>query len=186
MFVANGLPATVKHEEGSKIVQVVMPGVEVIELELSQPPANLFQIKAADYNFDGYKDFAFVSMNQASGIQAYDIFLYHEDAKTFEQLDVPDGVCESFGNVRLTPSTMTFKSSCRGGNAKSSVDTYRWSSPFNLELVSSKDNTMEAQQEAAAEKAEKKAEKTGARQEVREEAAEKRKVRREEKEDGDD
>lgn len=66
LIIATGLQASISHTEGSKTVQVLMPGVEAIELELSQPPGTNFQIRTADYNFDGYKDFAFVGTNAST------------------------------------------------------------------------------------------------------------------------
>lgn len=185
MQIRAGLPATINHAVGSNTVQVLIPGVETIELDLSQPVAATYQIKMADYNFDGQKDFAFVAVNQTSGTQVYDIFLYRPEDKSFEALDVPGGVCERFGNVRLAAGEKTLRSSCRSG-LKSSTDIFKWTSPFSLELVRSTDNSTEAQQEAAELKSEKKAEKADVRKEVREDKQERKKERKEEREDDDE
>lgn len=185
LTIATGLQATINHAEGSKTVQVLLPGVETIELDLTQPGATAFQIKAADYNFDGYKDFAFVGLNVATGIQVYDIFLYHPADKSFEALEYTGGVCEALGNVRLNAGDKTLRSSCKA-NGKTSTDVFRWTTPFAIELTKSIDNSAEKQQETAEEKAEKKAEKADTRKEIREEKAEKRKDRKEEREEKDD
>ena len=185
LLIAHGLQATINHSAGSRTVQVLIPGVEIIELDLEQPVQPAYQIRTADYNYDGFRDFAFVAVNQASGTQGYEIFLYHPEDKSFEALDVPDGICGRFGNVRLSAGNRTLKSSCRSGG-KSSTDIYKWSSPFSLELVSSKDNTAETLGEAAEEKAELKAEKAGQRKEIRDERLEQRKEKREEREDEDE
>jgi hypothetical protein len=183
--IAPGLAANVQHVPGSPGVQVLIPGVETIELDLSMPLAGSYLIQTADYNFDGQKDFAFVGVNVAGGTQVYDIFLYHPADKSFEALDVPGGICERFGNVRLNAADKTLRSSCRSGT-KSSMDIFRWANPFALELVSSKDNSTDAQQEAAELKAEQKAEKQDVRKEVREDKLDRKKERKEEREDEDE
>lgn len=177
-LITTGLSATVTHNPGKPTVEVALPGVELITLDLTQPVTNTFQIKTTDFNFDGFRDFAFVGVNVAGGTQVYDIYLYHPADKTFEALDVPGGVCEAFGNVRLNAGEKTLRSSCRSG-AKSSLDIYKWSGPFSLELVKSVDNSTEAQTEQAEDKADRKAEKADLRQEKREKIKEK-------KEEGED
>lgn len=181
--VFSGLTAIVAHTEGGSSVTVTMPGVDLITLDLTQPADNTFQIKTSDYNFDGYKDFAFMSVNQASGMQVYDIFLYHPADKTFDLLEVPGGACEAFGNVKLSAGDKTLKSSCRSG-AKSSQDIYKWTvDGFSLELVKTIDNSAEAQAEQAEEKADRKTEKAEQQLEKREQ----RKAAKEaKKESGDD
>ena len=177
--IATGLYATVNHKEGSKSVQVLIQGVEIIELDLSQSPNNNFLIKTADYNFDGYKDFAFTSKDATPGAATiYDIFLYHPTEKTFEALEVPEGACEAFGNVRVSMADKTIRASCRTG-AKASLDVYGWTDAFTLDLVKSNDNGADAQAEKADEKADKKASKL-------EEMREKREQLKEEKEESDD
>jgi len=183
--IAPGLSASIQHVPGSPGIQVLIPGVETIELDLSQPLAGSYVIKAADYNFDGQKDFAFVGVNAAGGTQVYDIFLYHPADKSFEALDVPGGICERFGNVRLIPVDKTLRSSCRSG-AKSSMDIFRWVSPYAMELVKSTDNSTDAQQEAAELKAEQKVEKQDVRKEVREDKLDRKKERRDQREEEDE
>jgi hypothetical protein len=184
--VAPDVVANVKHEQGSKIFQVLMAGVEVLELELTQPADAVYQIKTADYNFDGFKDFAFTSVAPVSGIHIFEIFLYHDDANTFEALEVPNGICETFGNVRVMPGTREMKSSCRTGSVKTSSDTYRWTGRYDLELVGSKDNTGETLKEIADEKDEKKLEKKEQLQEKREDLKQRKQEKKEEREDDDD
>ena len=183
--ITAGLPATINHAAGSAMVQVLIPGVETIELDLSQPISPTYQIKTADYNFDGQKDFAFVAVNQVSGIQVYDIFIYRPDDKSFEALELPGGVCERFSNVRLSAGDKTLRSSCKSGT-KSSTDIFKWSSPYALELVKSADNSAEAQQEAAELKSEQKAEKDDTRKEVREDKADRKKERKEANDEDDE
>lgn len=180
--IAPGLNAAINHEPGSRMVQVLMPGVETIELDLTQSPNNTFLIKTADYNFDGYKDFAFTSKDASnpSAPAIYDIFLYSPQEKSFEALENPGGTCEYLSNVRLNAGDKTLRSSCRTGS-KSSLDIFRWAGPNSLELVKSTDNSAEAQQEAAEEKAEKKQEQAESRKEVREEREEQRNDKREQR-----
>jgi len=180
--IAPGFAANVQHVPGSAVVQVLLPGVETIELDLSQPLATNYLIKTADYNFDGQKDFAFVGVNATGGTQVYDIYLYHPADKSFEALEVPGGICERFGNVRLGAADKSLRSSCRSG-AKSSMDVFRWVSPFALELVSSNDNSADAQQEAAELKTEQKLDKADARKEIREEKLDRKKTKKEEREE---
>lgn len=181
--VAQGITANVVHEPGSKSVKVLVPGVEEMDLDLTQPGANTFLIKTADYNGDGFKDFAMTSRDPMPGSPTvYDIYLYHPMDKTFEALELPEAVCQQFSNVRVNLSDRTLRSSCRAGN-KSSMDIFRWADNFSLELVKSVDNSKEAQEEAAEEKEEKKADKAEQRRDVREERAEKRKAKQEEDEE---
>lgn len=186
-LIKPGLQATVKHAEGSNTVQVLLPGVDVIELDLSQPAGRTFLIKTADYNFDGYKDFAFTSRDPADMMAptVFDIYLYHPDEQSFEAPENPGGVCGQFSNIRLNAADKTLRASCRSGN-KSSTDVFRWVTPFSLELVSSVDNSAEAQQERAEEKADKKADKQDARRDAREERNEKRQQKREDRDDDDE
>ena len=184
-LITAGLQASVSHAEGSPTVQVLIPGVETIELDLSQPVSPTYQIKTADYNFDGQKDFAFVAVNQTSGTQVYDIFIYHPDDKSFEALETPGGVCERFGNVRLTAADKTLRSSCKSGK-KSSTDIFKWNNAYALELVQSTDNSAEAQQEDTEMKSEQKTEKEETRKDVREDKAERKKERKEAKDDDDE
>lgn len=182
--ITTGIAAQIKHTPGAAMVQVLIPGVEMIELDLSQPLSESYQIKTADYNFDGYKDFAFVAVNQATGMQPYDIYLYRPEEKSFEVLEVPAGICERFSNVRINAADKSLRSSCKAG-VKSSLDTYVWTAPFQLELRGSVDHSMEAQQDAAEEKADEKAEKDEQRANVREERADKKAERKETKDDED-
>jgi hypothetical protein len=184
-LIIPGVQASINHAAGSPTVQVLIPGVETIELDLSQPISATYQIKTADYNFDGQKDFAFVAVNQISGTQIYDIFIYRPDDKSFEALELPGGVCERFGNVRLTAADKTLRSSCKSGT-KSSTDIFKWGNAYALELIQSTDNSAEAQQEAAEMKSEQKTEKEETRKDVREEKTERKKERKEAKEDEDD
>ncbi len=178
--VAPGVSANIVHEPGSNVVKVLVPGVEEMELELTQPGSNTFLIKTADYNGDGFKDFAMTSKDAMPGSPTvYDIYLYHPLEKSFEALELPEAVCQHFSNVRVNPADRTLRSSCRAGN-KSSMDIFRWADNFSLELVKSVDNSTEAQQEAAEEKADKKADKTEQRKDAREDRAEKRKAKKEE------
>ncbi len=185
--ITPGLAATISHAVGSKTVQVLIPGVEAIELDLTQNGSNAFLIKTADYNFDGAKDFAFTSKDAANPAAptVYDIFLYNPQEKTFEAPENPGGVCGVFSNVRLNAADKTLRSSCKSGT-KTSVDIFRWVTPFSLELTKSTDNSAEAQQEVAEDKADKKAEKTDSRKDARDEKADQRKVKKEEREDKDD
>src|ERR1043165_9800249 len=139
--ITNGLTATIGHAQGSKTVQVLIPGVETIELDLSQPAGNTFLIKTADYNFDGYKDFAFTSKDAANpaGPTLYDLYIYNPQEKTFEAPENPGGACGQFSNIRLNAADKTLRSSCRSGS-KTSVDVYKWVTPSSLELVKSIDN----------------------------------------------
>lgn len=185
-LVTAGLQATVKHDEGSNTVQVLLPGVDAIELDLSQPAGHSFVIKTADYNFDGYKDFAFTSRDPSDMMAptVFDIFIYHPDEQTFEAPENPGGVCGQFSNVRLNAGDKTLRSSCRSGN-KSSTDVFRWVTPYSLELASSVDHSAEAQQERAEQKADEKADKQDARRDAREERNDKRQQKREDKDDDD-
>ena len=183
--VAPGVIANVVHEPGSSALKVLIPGVEEIELELTQPASNTFLIKTADYNGDGFKDFAFTSKDPIPGAPTlYDIYLYHPLEKTFEALEMPEAVCPQFSNVRVNPADKTLRSSCRSGT-KSSMDIFRWADAYSLELVKSVDNSKEAQEEVAEEKAEQKADKAEQRKDVRENRAEQRKARKEETEEDD-
>lgn len=178
--IAPGIGATIIHNADTRLVQVLMAGVETIELELPQGPETQYQIKCMDFNFDGYKDFALVSVNQSTGTQVYEIFIYHYDEKTFEALEVPGGICEVFGNVRLNPGEKTLKSSCHAG-PKSSADIFHWASAFNLEFVKSVDNSKEAQTEKSEEKAELKTEKAEEKEDMKQEKQEDRKDKKEKK-----
>lgn len=182
--IAPGLTANINHIQGSKTVQVLIPGVEAIDLDLTQSPANTFLIKTADYNFDGFKDFAFTSKDPANPTAptVYDIFIYNPQDKTFEAPENPGGVCGVFANIRLNAGDKTLRSSCRSGN-KVSTDIFRWVTPQSLELTKSVDNSMEAQQDMAEEKAEKKQEKADTRQEAKEDRADERQNKRDQRKD---
>jgi hypothetical protein len=182
LLVANGITATIRHTAGSKTVQVLMPGVEAIDLELSQSAANAFLIKTADYNFDGYKDFAFAGKDASvpDAPTVFDIFLYNPQDKAFEAPENPGGACGQFSNIRLNAADKTLRSSCRSGT-RTSTDVFRWVTPFSLELTKSIDNSTEAQQEAAEEKMEKKQEKAGQREDEKEEKKEQRQNKREQR-----
>lgn len=171
--IAPGLIAEVAHIQGSIAVTVKIPGVEQIDVDISQPADGIYQIKTADYNFDGFKDFAFVGTNGTTGMHVYDIFLYHPADRTFESLEVSDGACEVFGNVRTNPAEKTLRSSCKSGK-KSSLDVYKWADAFTLQLVKSTDNSADAQADAAEEKATNKEEQADKRKEKRELIKEKR------------
>lgn len=183
--IAPGLTASVNHQPGSPTIQVLIPGVETIELDLNQPVSETYQIKVQDFNFDGQKDFAFVAVNQATGMQPYDIFLYHPAEKSFEALEVPGGVCERFANVRLNVSEKTLRSSCKAGT-KTSLDTYVWTSQFVLELKGSVDHSLEAQEDAADQTADEKAEKAEKRAANNEAREEKKATKKEEKVEKDE
>jgi hypothetical protein len=180
--ITNGLAATISHAQGSKTVQLLIPGVEAIDLDLTQSPGNTFLIKTADYNFDGYKDFALTSKDASNPAAptVYDIYIYNPQDKTFEAPENPGGVCGQFSNIRLNAGDKTLRSSCRTGN-KTSLDIFRWVTPFSLELTKSTDNSQEAQQEASEEKAEKKQEKADARKEAKEDRAEERENKRDQR-----
>jgi hypothetical protein len=182
--IAPGLTATINHPLGSKTVQVLIPGVETIDLDLTQPPTNNFLIKTADYNFDGFKDFAFTSKDASnpSSPTVYDIFVYNPHDKTFEAPENPGGVCGQFANIRLNAGDKTLRSSCRTGN-KTSMDIFRWVTPLSLELTKSTDNSLEVQQEMAEDKADQKQEKADTRQEVKEDRAEQRQNKRDQRKD---
>ncbi len=183
-----GLLALVQHASGSSTVQVSLPGVDFIELDLTQPPTHTFLIKTADFNFDGYKDFAMTSRDPAdpSAPTVYDIYLYNPDEKSFEAPEYPDeGICGHFCNIRLNAGDKSMRASCRSGN-KTSTDVFRWDSPFSLSLVSSVDNSSEHQQEQSEEKSERKADKKEARRDVRESRAEQRQEQRDERKNDDD
>ncbi len=182
LTITTGLQATINHAEGSKTVEVLIPGVETIDLDLTQPGNTAFQIKTADYNFDGYKDFALVGPASATGVQVYDIFLYHPADKTFEALEWSGGVCEAPGNVRLNAADKTLKSSCKTAG-KSSADIFKWVTPFTLELTKSIDNSADAQQDAADAKRDKKADKAEQQQDKREERKDKKAAKKEESDD---
>ncbi|MBS1615845.1 MAG: hypothetical protein JST06_06960 [Bacteroidetes bacterium] len=183
-----GLMALVQHAAGSNTVQVSLPGVDLIELDLTQPPTHSFQIKTADFNFDGFKDFAFTSRDPAAVAApvVYDIYLYNADEKSFESPEYPDGaVCGLFSNVRLNAGDKTLRSSCRSGN-KTSTDVFRWETPFSLTLLSSVDHSAEHQQEQSEERADRKAEKKDARREARNAREEQRQEQREERKNDED
>lgn len=175
------LSATIQHASGAPTVDVLIPGVETITLDLTQPATATFLIKSADYNFDGYRDFAFTSKDAAAPTR-YDIFLYHPEEKTFEALEAEGGVCESLTNVRVSAADKTLRLSCRAGTPKSSTDIYRWDSPYTLTLVKSIDNSADTTAELAEEKADAKAERSGQRQDARDA----RKAAREEDSDDDE
>lgn len=170
--------AVVKHQEGASTIQVLLLGHEPIELDLTQPGSNVFQIKTADYNFDGFKDFAFVSVESTTGSMAYDVFLYHPADKSFEALEAPGGVCEGLSNVRLSIADKTLKSTCKSGS-KPSQDIFKWTGQFSLELERSVNNSADAQREKATEKTEYKMEK-------QEEKVDRKEQRQSEKEDRED
>jgi hypothetical protein len=182
--IATGLTATINHPQGGRTVQVLIPGVETIDLDLTQAPTNTFLIKTADYNFDGYKDFSFTSKDASNpgAPTVYDIFIYSPQDKTFEALENPGGACGQFSNVRLNAGDKTLRSACRTGN-KTSMDIFRWATPLSLELTKSTDNSLEVQQEMAEEKADQKQEKADTRQEVKEDRAEQRQNRRDQRKD---
>lgn len=183
--IAPGVTANVVHEPGASVVKVLIPGVEEIELELTQPAANTFMIKTADYNGDGFKDFAFTSKDPIPGSPVlYDIYLYHPMEKVFETLELPEAVCQHFSNVRVNAADKTLRSTCRAGT-KSSMDIFRWADAYSLELVKSVDNSAEAQQEAAEEKADVKAAKAEKRKDMKEDRTEQRKAKKEELEEED-
>ncbi|MEO6833462.1 MAG: hypothetical protein ABI378_12835, partial [Chitinophagaceae bacterium] len=179
----------VKHQEGASTIQVLLVGQEPIELDLTQPGSNVFQIKTADYNFDGFKDFAFVSVDATTGSQTYDIFLYNSAERSFEALEAPTGVCDGLHNVRLSIADKTLKSTCKSGT-KSSQDIYKWTSQFALELEKSIDNSTEAQSEKAADKADLKKEmqeeKVDKKEQRQSEEVDKKDQRQSEKEDKGD
>ncbi|MBS1643895.1 MAG: hypothetical protein JST36_02565 [Bacteroidetes bacterium] len=168
----------VQHRPGAGTIQVVQMGQEPIELDLTQPGTNTFQIKTADYNFDGFKDFAFVSTDPATGSQAYDIFLFYPEDRSFESLEAPPGVCEGWNNVRLSIADKTLKNTCKTGG-KTSSDLFKWTSQFSLEHLKSTDNTQEAQQERTAQKAELKADKQEEKAEQKQQQQDRRQDRRE-------
>jgi hypothetical protein len=184
LAISPSISATIQHAPGARTVQVLIPGVEVIELDLTQPGDAVFIIKTADYNFDGYKDFAFTSRDAAvpAAPTRYDIFLYHAEEKTFEPLEAEGGVCEGLSNVRVSVADKSLRSSCRAGTPKSSTDIYRWDSPFSLTLVKSIDNSAETMTEKAEEKADLKAEKA----EGRKDAQDARKAAKEEDEEDEE
>ncbi len=185
--VTAGLSAQISHTQGKGTVEVAIPGVELMNLDLTQPSNGVFQIKTSDYNFDGYKDFAFVGVNTATGTQVYDIYLYHPADGVFEALEIADGACDAFGNVRTNATDKTLRSSCKKGN-KSSQDMYKWTSQFTLELISSTDNSTEALTDEIEDKAEKKADKAEQRKDKRDELKDKRgdrKAQRDEEKDDD-
>ncbi len=170
LLITPTLSAAITHTPGAPTVDVLIPGVETITLDLSQPGDAVFVIKSADYNFDGYKDFAFTSRDAAvpAAPTRYDIFLYHPEEKTFEALEAEGGVCEGFTNVRVSAADKTLRVSCRSGAVgKSSTDVYRWDSPYTLALVKSMDNSAETTAEIAEEKANAKTERAGQRQDAR-------------------
>lgn len=178
------LSANINHAQGSNTVQVLIPGVEAIELDIAQSAGNTFVIKTADYNFDGCKDFALAGrdpLNPAAPL-VYDIYLYNPQEKAFEAVENPGGACGQFSNVRLAAADKTLRSSCKSGN-KTSVDIFKWVTPFSLELTKSTDNSTEAQGDAAEEKAEKKAEKADTRKEASDEREEQRKDKRDARKD---
>ncbi len=184
LAITPALSANINHVLGTNTVQVLIPGVETIELELTQSTNNTFTIKTADYNFDGNKDFAFAGrdpLNPAAP-SVYDIYLYNPQDKTFEAPENPGGACGQFSNVRLNAADKTLRSSCKSGS-KMSVDIFKWVTPFSLELTKSTDNSAEAQGEAAEEKAEQKTEKADTKKEAREEHNELRKGKRDARKD---
>lgn len=184
LAITPGLNANINHVLGSKTVQVLIPGVETIELDITQNAASTFLIKTADYNFDGAKDFALAGrdpMNPAAPM-VYDIYLYNPKEKTFEAPENPGGACGQFSNVRLNAADKTLRSSCKSGT-KTSTDIFKWVTPFSLELTKSVDNSAEAQQDAAEEKADKKADKADTKKEAREEREEQRKDKRDARKD---
>lgn len=170
--------ALVQHRDGAATLQVLLVGQEPIELDLTQPGTNTFQIKTADYNFDGFKDFAFVSTDPTTGSQAYDIFLYYPEDRSFDGLEAPPGVCEGWNNVRLFIADKTLKNTCKTAG-KSSSDLFKWVSQFSLEPVKSIDNTQEAQQERAAQKAALKTDKQEDKAEQKQQQQDQRQDRRE-------
>ncbi len=187
LIITTGVSANINHVLGSKTVQVLIPGVETIDLDISQNAANTFGIKTADYNFDGAKDFALAGrdpLNPAAPL-VYDIYLYNPKEKTFEALENPGGACGQFSNVRLNAADKTLRSSCRSGT-KTSTDIFKWVTPYSLELAKSTDNSAETQQEMAEEKADKKADKADTKKEAREEKADRRKEQKEQKDTDDE
>lgn len=178
------LSATITHAPGAPTVDVLVPGVETITLDLTHPASAAFLIKSADYNADGYKDFAFTSRDAAvpAAPTRYDIFLYHPEEKTFEALEAEGGVCGGLTNVRVSVADKTLRVSCRAGTLKSSTDIYRWDTPYSLTLVKSIDNSAETAAEIAEEKADAKTEKAEQRQDARDA----RKAAREEASDDDE
>jgi hypothetical protein len=167
LLITPTLSASIQHAPGAATVDVLIPGVETISLDLTQPGDATFLIKTADYNADGYKDFAFTSKAEPTTPTRYDIFLYHPEEKTFEAVELPgDGVCENLTNVRATAADKTLRVSCPGAG-KTSTDIYRWETPYSLTLVKSTDNSAETAAERAAEKADAKAEKSEQRKDVR-------------------
>lgn len=167
LLITPSLSATIQHAPGTATVDVLIPGVETITLDLTQAGDAAFLIKTADYNGDGYKDFAFTSKAEPAAPTRYDLFLYHPDEKTFEAIELPgDGVCESLTNVRTSAADKTFRVSCPGAG-KTSTDIYRWETPYTLSLVKSTDNSADAAANRAAEKADAKADKDAARKDAR-------------------
>lgn len=164
--IAPGLSAEIAHTQGSKALSVKLSGVETIELDLTQPADGVFQIKSADYNFDGFKDFAFTEVANPGAIHPYDIYLYHPLEKTFELLERPDGACEFLGNVRINKQDKTLRSSCRSGT-KTSMDIFSWADSYSLNLMKSVDHGDEAQAIEAEVKAAQKEEKAEERKEKR-------------------
>jgi hypothetical protein len=181
--VAEGITAQIGHSQGNSTVDISIPGMDKMSLDLTQPGDGIFQIKTNDYNFDGYKDFAFVSTNPAPGsIPVYDIYLYHPLEGGFETLEVPDGICDAFGNVRIGSADKTLRSSCHNG-IKTSQDIYKWADAFTLVLVNSIDNSTDTQADQSEEKEERKAEKAEQLKDKREELKDKREDHKAQKED---
>jgi len=181
--VSEGITAQISHSQGNSTVEVAIPGMDKMSLDLTQPGDGIFQIKTTDYNFDGYKDFAFVSTNPTPGsIPVYDIYLYHPADGGFETLEVPDGICDAFGNVRISAADKSLRSSCRSG-AKTSQDVYKWADAFTLVLINSIDNSTDTQADQSEEKEERKSEKAGQRKDKRDELKEQREDRKAQKDD---
>nr|WP_315221164.1 hypothetical protein [uncultured Flavobacterium sp.] len=91
-----------------------------------------------DYNFDGFKDFAFYRLDDGMGVYSiYQIFIYNHKNQTFAKLKISsncDPKCDEFCDVQINKKQKTFESSCRGG-AQWHTDVWKFDKNNNLLLL---------------------------------------------------
>lgn len=136
LLIATGLKASVMIDNNTNEAKVLMAGMDTLALSLTESSAPR-AIKAADYNYDGFKDLAVTTAGTQPGEVRYDIFLYHPAEKTFEPLEPGEGSrCDALTNIKLLRAENAISITCRAGG-KPMADVYRWEDAFTLAYVRS-------------------------------------------------
>lgn len=95
-------------------------------------------LEVADYNFDGYQDFACYRTDDGMGVYTiYQIFLYERINEQFKLLQIPSVYnpnCDEFCDIKIDKKNKTMQSSCRAG-ARWHVDIWKFDKNNKLLLV---------------------------------------------------